>query len=40
MSDEAGFELPDAVVEAFRRDGAVPLRGVFAPWVEGARGDR
>ncbi len=24
-------------IEAFQRDGAVPLRGVFAPWLEAAR---
>ena len=29
--------LDDQTVEAFRRDGAVLLRGVFTPWVEGVR---
>ena len=26
--------VDDATVEAFRKDGAVPLRGLFADWIE------
>ena len=36
MSAEAGFEgVPEAAIDAYERDGAVCLRGVFAPqWLE------
>jgi ectoine hydroxylase-related dioxygenase (phytanoyl-CoA dioxygenase family) len=31
------FPLPTETIEAFRRDGAVPLYGLFADWVEPLR---
>src|SRR5262245_37219540 len=37
MSAIADIPVPDAVVDAFRSDGAVLLRGCFADWVETLR---
>ena len=37
MHDELSDMVPRSTIEAFQRDGAVVLRGLFAPWVEGVR---
>lgn len=37
MTQKTEKQLSDDQVEAFQTNGAVVLRGVFAPWVEGAR---
>ena len=37
MTTAAKLFVTDDTVTSFQRDGVVPLRGVFAPWVEGVR---
>jgi len=37
MTVAAKLFVTDDTVSSFQRDGVVPLRGVFTPWVEGVR---